>query len=81
MPKAAGKATFGAIIGIFSSLFYCFSVFYPIFATKSPLKKWQNRTKSPLKKWQNRTKSPLKNVHEFKKSPLENVHSIKSNTS
>ena len=37
MPKAAGKATFGAIIGIFSSLFYCFSVFYPIFATKSPL--------------------------------------------
>lgn len=70
MPKAAGKATFGAIIGIFSSLFYCFSVFYPIFATKSPLKKWQNRTKSPLK-----------NVHKFKKSPLENVHSIKSNTS
>ena len=70
MPKAAGKATFGAIIGIFSSLFYYFSVFYPIFATKSPLKKWQNRTKSPLK-----------NVHEFKKSPLENVHSIKSNTS
>ena len=35
MPKAAGKATFGAIIGIFSSLFYCFSVFYPIFATES----------------------------------------------
>jgi len=28
MPKAAGKTTFGAIIGIFSSLFYCFSVFY-----------------------------------------------------
>lgn len=26
MPKAAGKATFGAIIGI-----YCFSVFYTIF--------------------------------------------------
>ena len=70
MPKAAGKATFGAIIGIFFVSFYCFSVFFPIFATKSPLKKWQNRAKSPLK-----------NVHEFKKSPLENVHSIKSNTS
>ena len=55
MPKAAGKATFGTIIGIFSSLFYCFSVFYPIFATKSPLKKWQNRAKSPLK-----------NVHSIK---------------
>ena len=49
MPKVAGKATFGAIIGIFSSLFYCFSVFYPIFAIESPLKKWQNRAKSPLK--------------------------------
>ena len=70
MPKAAGKATFGTIIGIFSSLFYCFSEFYPIFATESPLKKWQNRTKSPLKK-----------VHEFKKSPLKNVYSIKSDIS
>ena len=49
MPKATGKVTFGAIIGIFSSLFYCFSVFFPIFATESPLEKWQNRIKSPLK--------------------------------
>ncbi len=48
MPKAAGKATFGAIIGIFSSLFYCFSVFYPIFATKSPLKNVHEFKKSPL---------------------------------
>ena len=70
VPKATEKVTFGATIGIFSSFFYCFSEFYPIFATESPLKKWQNRAKSPLK-----------NVHEFKKSPLENVHSIKSNTS
>ena len=38
-------------------------------------------TESPLEKWQNRAKSPLKNVHEFKKSPLKNVHSIKDNTS
>ena len=38
-------------------------------------------TKSPLKKWQNRTKSPLKNVQGFKKSPLKNVRSIKNNTS
>ena len=38
-------------------------------------------TESPLEKWQNRVKSPLKNVHEFKKSPLKNVHSIKGNTS
>lgn len=70
VPKATKKVTFGVIIGIFSSLFYCFSVFYPIFATESPLKKWQNRTKSPLK-----------NVHRFKKSPLKNVRSIKNNTS
>lgn len=70
VPKTTEKVTFGATIGIFSSLFYCFSVFYPIFATESPLKKWQNRTKSPLK-----------NVHRFKKSPLKNVHSIKSRTS
>lgn len=70
MPKAAGKATFDAIIGILSSLFYCFSVFYPIFATESPLKKWQNRVKSPLK-----------NVREIKKSPLKSVRSIKNNTS
>ena len=70
VPKAAGKATFGTIIGIFSSLFYCFSEFYPIFATESPLEKWQNRAKSPLK-----------NVYGFKKSPLKNVRSIKSRTS
>ena len=70
MPKVTEKVTFAAIIGIFSSLFYCFSVFFPIFTTESPLEKWQNRTKSPLK-----------NVHEFKKSPLKNVHSIKSRTS
>ena len=70
MPKAAGKATFDAIIGILSSLFYCFSVFYPIFATESPLKNVREIKKSPLK-----------NVREIKKSPLKNVHSIKSNTS
>ena len=37
-------------------------------------------TKSPLKKWQNRTKSPLKNVQGFKKSPWKTCAALREDS-